>query len=125
MTMDFGDVLWSMIVFFFWFMFIWMFIAVFADVFRRKDLSGWGKAGWIAFVVILPFLGALVYLIARPKPTEAELRSMGMMPYRGAPEAAVHSTADEIERLSKLHDDGKIDDAEYATLKQRAMGLTA
>jgi len=122
--MDFGDVLWSMLVFFFWFMFIWMFIAVFADVFRRKDLSGWGKAGWIALVAIVPFLGVLIYMIARPRPTRDELRSMGVMS-SPAPEAAPHSTADEIERLSKLHDDGKINDEEYATLKQRAMGLTA
>ncbi|NUT37030.1 MAG: SHOCT domain-containing protein [Hamadaea sp.] len=123
--MDFGDVLWSMIAFFFWFMFIWMFIAVFADIFRRKDLSGWGKAGWIVLCVILPFLGILIYMIARPKPTEDELRAMGMMSYRGQPQAAAPSTADEIERLSKLHDAGKIDDAEYTALKRRAMGLTA
>lgn len=119
-AMDFGDVLWSMIAFFFWFMFIWMFIAVFADIFRRRDLSGWGKAGWIVLCVILPFLGILIYMISRPKPTEDELRMMGMMSYR-TPQAEVHSTADEIERLSKLHDAGKINDEEFATLKRRAM----
>ena len=62
----FGDVLWSMVVFFFWFMFIWMFIAIFSDIFRR-DLSGWSKAGWIILIVVLPFLGILIYLIVRPK----------------------------------------------------------
>ncbi len=65
----FGTVLWSSLVFFFWFTFIWMFIMVFADILRRHDLSGWGKAGWILLIAILPFLGVLVYLIARPSGT--------------------------------------------------------
>ena len=55
-----------MFVFFFWFMLIWMFIMVFADIFRRKDLSGAAKAGWIVLIVILPLFGILIYLIARP-----------------------------------------------------------
>jgi len=54
-----GNVIWAMIVFFFWVMFIWMFIAVFADIFRQ--------AGWILLIVILPFLGILIYVIARPR----------------------------------------------------------
>ena len=54
---SFGNVLWAMIVFFFWFMFIWMFIAIFADIFRRNDISGGVKAGWIILIVILPFIG--------------------------------------------------------------------
>jgi hypothetical protein len=61
-----GDLLWSMLVFFFWFMAIWVFIAVFADIFARPDLSGWAKAGWILLIFVLPFLGALIYVIARP-----------------------------------------------------------
>jgi hypothetical protein len=74
----FGDVLWSMLIFFFWCMFIWMFIAIFSDIFRRDDLSGWGKAGWILLIVVLPFLGILIYMIVRPKPTEAEIQQMAM-----------------------------------------------
>jgi hypothetical protein len=65
-TWTFGTVLWSTLVFFFWFAAIWMFISVFADILRRHDLSGWGKAGWIFLIAILPFLGVLIYLIARP-----------------------------------------------------------
>ena len=53
----FGSVLWAM-VFFFWFMLIWIFIGVFADLFRRNDLSGWGKAGWLLLIFIIPFLGS-------------------------------------------------------------------
>ena len=69
---SFGNVLWTMIVFFFWFMFIWMFIAIFADIFRRDDISGGAKAGWIILIVIVPFIGILIYVIARPKMTEQD-----------------------------------------------------
>ena len=60
-----------MFVFFFWFMLIWMFIMVFADIFRRKDLSGGAKAGWVLLIFILPFFGILIYLIARPSIVDA------------------------------------------------------
>jgi hypothetical protein len=64
-----GDVFWTMLVFFFWFMAIWIFITIFADIFRRQDLSGGAKAGWIFLIFILPFLGALIYIVARPQMT--------------------------------------------------------
>ena len=67
-----GNVLWAMLVFFFWIMAIWIFIAIFSDIFRRRDLSGWAKGGWIFLIFILPFLGALIYMIARPKMTEQD-----------------------------------------------------
>ena len=60
-----------MFVFFFWFMLIWMFIMVFADIFRRQDLSGGAKAGWVLLIFILPFFGILIYLIARPSIVDA------------------------------------------------------
>ena len=62
----FLDVFWTMILFFCWVAWIWMLIMIFSDVFRR-DISGWAKAGWCAFVLVLPFLGAFVYLIANGK----------------------------------------------------------
>ena len=68
---DFGDFLWTTLVFFFWFMLIWMFIMVFTDIFRRKDLSGGAKAGWVLLIFILPFFGILIYLIARPSIVDA------------------------------------------------------
>ena len=61
-----GDLLWSMLVFFFWFMAIWIFITVFADIFRRRDIGGGAKAGWILLIFILPFFGALIYIAMRP-----------------------------------------------------------
>ena len=74
---DFGDLMWTMLVFFFWFMLIWMFIAVFADIFRRRDLSGGAKAGWILLIFILPLFGILIYVIVRPRMTEQD-REMAM-----------------------------------------------
>ena len=65
-----GSVLWAMLYFFFIFMLIWVFIMVFADIFRRHDIHGGAKAGWILLIVILPFLGALIYIIARPQMVE-------------------------------------------------------
>src|SRR5687768_2295047 len=61
----FLDVLWTMILFFCWVAWIWIVITVFMDVFRRHDIGGWAKAGWVVFVIVLPFLGVLVYLIAQ------------------------------------------------------------
>jgi hypothetical protein len=61
----FLNIFWTMIIFFFWAIWIWMVVTVLVDVFSRKDLSGWGKAGWTVFVIILPFLGVLVYLVSQ------------------------------------------------------------
>jgi hypothetical protein len=71
-AVDLGDWLWGMLVFFFWFMAIWIFIQIFADVFHRRDLSGAAKAGWILVLFVLPLLGALIYLVARPSMTEQD-----------------------------------------------------
>ncbi len=61
----FMDVLWSMIIFFFWVIWIWIVITVLIDIFRRHDIGGFAKALWVIFVVILPWLGVLVYLISQ------------------------------------------------------------
>ena len=74
--MTFNDIFASMIVFFFWFMAIWIFIAVFADIFRRNDLSGLAKAGWIVLIFVIPFVGALIYIISRPKMTAQDVQMM-------------------------------------------------
>jgi hypothetical protein len=114
------DVVESLIVLFFWFMLIWMFIAIFADVFRRDDLSGLHKAGWLLFVFVLPLIGILVYLIARPKLTPADKRVMEQaMRIEGG--GTQRSAADEIAKLAELRETGAITDEEYQRLKQRAL----
>jgi hypothetical protein len=117
---SFGDVLWTMLVFFFWFMAIWIFIMVFADIFRRRDLSGWGKAGWIFLIFIVPFLGALIYLIARPKMTEQDKEDMERMQQTQS-RMSGYSAADEVAKLAKLRDEGKITAEEYEDMKRKAM----
>jgi hypothetical protein len=61
----FLDILWTLIIFFAWVIWIWIAITVLADVFRRHDIGGWQKAAWVVFVIVIPFLGVLVYLIAQ------------------------------------------------------------
>ena len=113
---QFGSVLWAMVVFFFWFMAIWIFIALFADIFRRRDLSGGGKAGWTFLLFILPFLGAVIYLIARPKGLPEDEVAMGY----SAP-ASSYSAADEVAKLAKLRDEGAISAQEFEQAKAAAL----
>jgi Tfp pilus assembly protein PilO len=109
-----------MIVFFFWFMLIWIFIGVFADLFRRNDLSGWAKAGWLLLIFIIPFIGVLIYLIARPKMTEQDKEMIAAAQERER-RATGYSAADEVAKLAKLRDEGKITAEEFETMKQQAM----
>jgi type VI protein secretion system component VasK len=115
-----GGILWTMIVFFFWMMAIWMFIAIFADIFRRNDVSGWGKAGWVLLIFVLPFLGILIYVIARPKMTEQD-KEMMMKAQEAQRRAQGYSAADEIEKLQKLKDSGAITAEEFETQKKAAL----
>ncbi|HEX5468400.1 MAG TPA: PLDc N-terminal domain-containing protein [Gaiellaceae bacterium] len=116
----FLDVFWWMIVMFFWVMAIWIFVALIGDIFRRDDLSGWGKAGWMILLVCLPFIGALAYIIARPKVTAGDVR---MITEAEAAQRAVAgvSTADELAKLSQLRGEGVLSEQEYETLKRKAM----
>jgi hypothetical protein len=116
----FGSVLWAMVVFFFWFMLIWMFIGVFADIFRRNDLSGGAKAGWLLLIFIVPFFGILIYLIARPKMPAQDKEMMATMQERER-RATGYSAADEVAKLAKLRDEGKITAEEFERMKQQAM----
>ncbi len=115
-----GSVLWAMIEFFFIFMLIWMFIGVFADIFRRNDLSGGAKALWILFIFVLPLLGILIYMIGRPKMTEQD-KEMIMQAQEAQRRAQGYSAADEVAKLAKLRDEGKITAEEYEEQKKRAM----
>lgn len=112
----FLDVIWWMLIVFFWSMYLWMFISVFADVFRREDISGLGKAGWILAFILVPLLGILIYIIVRPKPSPEEMRAMAAQ--HGA---AWHSPTAEIEKAKQLHDAGTITDEEFELLKRRAL----
>jgi Short C-terminal domain/Phospholipase_D-nuclease N-terminal len=122
----FLDVFWTMLVFFAWVIWFWLLITVFSDLFRRHDISGWGKAGWCAFVIVLPFLGVFVYLIAQGKHM-AERRAADVQASQAAFDQYVREAAgssgpsDQIERAKQLLDSGAIDAAEFEQLKRKAL----
>ena len=115
-----GQMLWSFFWFFLFVMWIWLVISIFADIFRRSDLSGGWKAIWIIVLVILPFLGALIYIIARPKVTAQDVQMMTQAD-AAAQAAAGVSTADELTKLNQLKEAGAITVPEYEALKQKLM----
>lgn len=123
------DLFWTMLWFFLFFMWIWLLITLFADIFRR-DMSGWAKAGWVLFLIVLPFLGALVYLIANGGDM-AERQVKDAMKMQAAQEDYIRSvagggggasTADEIEKLAKLRDSGALTAEEFAAQKAKLLG---
>jgi Short C-terminal domain/Phospholipase_D-nuclease N-terminal len=120
-SFTFWDAVWTLVIFFFWFMFIWIFITIFADIFRRNDLSGGWKAIWIVVLVLIPFLGALIYIISRPKVTAQDVQMMTQAE-AGYKAAASVSTTDQIAKLSELKASGAITEPEYETLKKQVMG---
>jgi len=118
--MTFMEVIWAMIMFYFWFMIIWMFISVFADIFRRENLSGWGKAGWVFLLFVLPFIGILIYMGMRPKNTEQDKRMIAEAQATQA-RLAGGSAVDDIAKAQDLLDKGAITKAEFDTLKAKAL----
>ena len=109
-----------MAAFFFWFMAIWIFIQIFADIFHRRDLSGAAKTGWIVLLFVLPFLGALIYMIARPKMTEQDREDIARV-QEAQRRLSGYSPAEELEKLAKLRDSGELTAEEYERLKARAL----
>jgi len=125
-TWQVGEVFLSMLWFVVFFVWLWLAITVFIDIFRSHDLSGWVKALWVIFIVLLPYLGVLVYLIARggsmheravkeAKQDDAAFRDYVQQV------AGSSSPASELERLASLHDRGKITDEEFAQAKAKVM----
>jgi Short C-terminal domain/Phospholipase_D-nuclease N-terminal len=122
---SFGQVMWTMLVFFAWVIFFWLLFVVFGDLFRRHDISGWGKAGWTVFVILLPFLGILIYLIAEGKGM-GERRLEDAQQARAQMDTYVRSAAgaggaEEIAKAKSLLDSGAISQAEFDQLKAKAL----
>jgi hypothetical protein len=116
----FLDIFWTMILFFSWAIWIWTVVIVLSDVFVRHDLSGWAKAAWVVFIIVLPFLGVLIYVVGNG-PTMAQRRIENS---RTAPAAAHHGgggAAGEIEKAKQLLDSGHITQAEFESLKAKAL----
>ncbi len=125
----FLDILWTMIIFFAWVVWIWMMIALLTDVFRRQDIGGMAKAAWCVFMIIAPFLGALVYLISQhdkmaQRNIEQFERQQSMMDAHIRAVAAPEGGASEIESAERLLAKGVITEAEFNTLKTKALAAT-
>jgi Short C-terminal domain/Phospholipase_D-nuclease N-terminal len=120
----FLDVLWTMVLFFAWVAWIWIAITVLSDVFRRDDIGGWGKAGWVVFVILLPFLGVLIYLVYQHdgmrERNERQVRAQ-----RAALDQYVRDTAGgsagEIAKAKELLDSGAITQSEFDAIKAKAL----
>ena len=121
----FMDVLWSMIIFFFWVIWIWIVITVLIDVFRRDDIGGWAKAAWVIFVVILPWLGVLVYLIVEHDGIRERSNRQAQAQKREfddyVRDAAGGGSAGEIAKAKELLDAGAITQEEFEALKAKAL----
>ena len=122
----FWQVIWTMFIFFLWVLWIYLLIIVFMDVFRNRDSSGWAKAGWCIFVILLPFLGVFIYLIVEGKGM-AERKAAEAQAMQANFDAQVKAAAGQgdpttqIANAKQLLDSGAITQAEYDALKQKAL----
>jgi uncharacterized membrane protein len=111
----FLDVLWTIIIFFAWVAWIWILISILSDLFRRHDVSGWSKALWVIFLIILPFLGVLIYLIVNGQGmAERNVKQLEAAAARAGPTT-------EIATAKQLLDNGAISQEEYEAIKRKAL----
>ena len=123
----FLDVFWTLLVFFVWVVWFWLLITVFADIFRRHDISGWAKTGWLIFTIILPFLGVFIYIITQNDGMtqrnieRAQAQRSQFDQYVRETAGASGGAAAEIDAAKKLLDQGTITQAEFDAIKQKAL----
>lgn len=120
------NVFWWMLWFFMFMIWIWLLITIFADIFR-SPISGWAKAGWSIFIIILPFLGVFIYLIAnggkmQERSMESAAAAQQAQDSYIKSVAGTETTADQLKTLSDLHDAGKLTDEEFAAQKAKLLG---
>lgn len=122
------DLFWTMMMFFLFFIWIWLLITVFMDIFRSHDLGGWAKAAWVVFVVILPWLGVLIYLIVRGKGMQdrsmekAAAQANAQQQYiKNVASSDSTSPADQIAKLADLRDSGALTNEEFEAQKAKVL----
>ena len=124
---NFASFLWDVLVIFAFVIWFWMLIVVFSDIFRRHDIGGWAKAAWIILVIVLPYLGVFIYIIAEHSGM-AERNTQQLQAQQSATDQYIRSVsgsggpASEIDTAKKLLEAGDITQAEYDTLKAKALG---
>ena len=122
----FLSVMWTLLVIFAWVIWFWLLIVIFADLFRRPDVSGWGKAAWVVFLILLPFLGVLVYLISQStgmterRAKDAQTAQAQFDQYVRSVGAS-GSPASQIEKAKQLLDTGSITQQEFDEIKRRTI----
>jgi energy-coupling factor transporter transmembrane protein EcfT len=120
------DAFLTMLWFFLWIIWIFILFRVILDLFRDRELSGWAKAGWLVFIIILPFLGVFVYLIARGSKMQqrdvqdAQANEAAFRSY--VQDAAGSTSADQLTQLADLHSRGVLSDDEFAAEKAKILG---
>jgi Phospholipase_D-nuclease N-terminal/Short C-terminal domain len=120
----FLNILWTMIIFFAWVVWIWMMVVILTDVFRRTDIGGWSKAAWVVFLIILPFIGVLTYLIFQHDGMAERGRKSAEASQRQVDDyikSVSGGAAGEIDKAKQLLDSGAINQAEFDTLKAKAL----
>lgn len=121
------NIFWTMILVFLWVAWIWLLIAIFADLFRRRDVGGWGKALWSIFLIVVPFLGTFVYIVSQgrgmtERTISGEAASQQQFDSYVRNVAVSANSADQIEKAKTLLDQGVISPQEFDQLKQHALG---
>ena len=121
----FLDILWTMFIFFAWIIWFWLLITIFADIFRRHDISGGKKTLWCIFVILTPFIGVFVYLISQSKGmNERNLQSVKQQRQQTDEyirSVAAEDPASQIAQAKSLLDSGAINQQEFDSLKQKAL----
>jgi hypothetical protein len=126
-TYPLADLFWTMLEIFLFVIWIWILIAIFGDIFRSDDMGGGAKALWVIFVIVLPFLGILVYLIARggkmqQRSLQQAQRQKEAFDAQVRQAAGASSGADELAKLADLKDKGVLTDAEFEAQKAKLLG---
>jgi hypothetical protein len=122
-----GEVLWSILWFFLFFLWIMLIFTIFTDIIRNDDMSGWGKALWSIFIIFVPFLGVFIYLIVnggkmgQRQVAAAKQQEAAMQDYIRTTASSGGGDADQLAKLADLHSSGKLDDAEYAAAKAKIL----
>jgi hypothetical protein len=121
------DLFWTMLWFFLFFAWIWVLISILTDIFRSDDMGGLGKAFWVIFVIVLPMLGVLIYVIARGSGMAERTMAHAAAQEQAAQKyikqvAAGGSSADELAKLAELRNAGVLTEEEFAAQKAKLLG---
>jgi uncharacterized membrane protein YcjF (UPF0283 family) len=118
----FGHFLLGVLYLFGWIILFWLIITVLVDLFRRHDERGWTKAAWVILVIILPFIGVLLYILTQGRGMAQRNQEQAAQQRDAIRQAVGFSAADELDKLERLKSDGKIDDAEYQRMRAKLVG---